>query len=170
MTGDREKSIAAGMNDHLTKPVQTENLLRLIEKLPVRELRGVSSPLSDAYRNEDQQSMHKNFDRLFHELQEDLAFMEKMAHEFKTSSEIQLADLKIAAAKGDAGQFRFNAHKLKGSLAVLRAEKAGRMAAELEMMGQSQKLAGAAELLQQFEKEIGLVTKNLFSYIMYTNR
>jgi PAS domain S-box-containing protein len=170
MTRDREKSIAAGMNDHLTKPVQTENLLRLIENLPVRELREVSSPLSDAYQNEDQPSMHKNFDQLFHELQEDLAFMEKMAHEFKTSSEMQLADLKIAAAKGDAEQFRFNAHKLKGALAVLRAEKAGRMAAELEMMGQSQDLAGAAELLQQFEEEIGLVIENLFSYIMHTNK
>lgn len=169
MTGDREKSIAAGMNYHLTKPVQTENLLRLIEKLPTREMRGVSSPLSDSCRSNDQPSIYTNFDRLFHELQEDLAFMEKMAHEFKTSSKMQLAELKIALTKGDAEKFRFNAHKLKGSLAVMRAEKAGHMATELEMMGQSKKLAGAAELLQHFEEEIDLVTENLFSYIMRPN-
>jgi DNA-binding response OmpR family regulator len=32
LTGDREKSITAGMDDHITKPVQQEELARVLEK------------------------------------------------------------------------------------------------------------------------------------------
>jgi DNA-binding response OmpR family regulator len=32
LTGDREKSITAGMDDHITKPVKQEELARVLEK------------------------------------------------------------------------------------------------------------------------------------------
>lgn len=165
MAGDREKSIAAGMNDHLTKPLQTETLLQLIEKLSPGEQRAVSGSVSDTFQGESLPAMQKGFDQLYLDLQMDLAFMEKMAYQFKTSAEKQLLDLKSAAAKSDAEQFRLSAHKLKGSLSVMRAEKAGSMAAGLEKMGQKGKLAGAEALLRQLAEEIDLVTENLFGYI-----
>jgi len=33
MKGDREKCIAAGMDDYLSKPIKTEKLFAMIEKL-----------------------------------------------------------------------------------------------------------------------------------------
>jgi CheY-like chemotaxis protein len=34
MVGDREKCVAAGMDDYLTKPIQTADIVRLLEATP----------------------------------------------------------------------------------------------------------------------------------------
>jgi two-component system, sensor histidine kinase and response regulator len=39
MQGDRERSLAAGMNDHVTKPIDINDLVNLIHDLIVPETR-----------------------------------------------------------------------------------------------------------------------------------
>ena len=46
MAGDREKSLAAGMNDHITKPIDPEQLFRaLLTWIDQSRLAGRTAPL-----------------------------------------------------------------------------------------------------------------------------
>jgi CheY-like chemotaxis protein len=48
MLGDREKCIAAGMDDYITKPIHADDLQRILEQWPLPRSRSLSSPLSPA--------------------------------------------------------------------------------------------------------------------------
>lgn len=167
MTGDREKSIAAGMNYHLTKPLQKETLLRLIDRLPTRTRsdESTSKKYLDTSEDSSMLAMQNGLDELYNELQMDTDFLIKIAHEFKNSSKTGLAALKTALKEGNAEKLHFHAHTLKGSLSVLRAGKAKQMAAELEKRGKKADLAGSEESIKQLEKEIELFTENLLNYL-----
>ena len=47
LTGDREKSLAAGMDDHITKPVNQEELARVLETFPGQSPLTVEMPAVD---------------------------------------------------------------------------------------------------------------------------
>ena len=73
----------------------------------------------------------------------------------------QLLQIRHAIDSVDASTLFSEAHKLKGSLLVLAADRAGAMALELEMMGRESRLEGAAELLCSLEAEVVNVSAEL---------
>jgi HPt (histidine-containing phosphotransfer) domain-containing protein len=93
---------------------------------------------------------------------EQLGGDESLLHEvldiFLVEAPKHLAALRFAVAQGEAETVETAAHTLKGELGYLGIPEISRRAAELEDMGRSHNLQGAASLLEQFDADVtGLI-------------
>jgi HPt (histidine-containing phosphotransfer) domain-containing protein len=77
---------------------------------------------------------------------------------FEEDHPAQLARIGQAIRDGDPVALTSAAHTLKGSLLALAADRAARIAIELEKMGRESRLEGAAELLTKLESEVLMVS------------
>jgi HPt (histidine-containing phosphotransfer) domain-containing protein len=124
---DRERCLAAGMDDYVSKPVRVEELLGAIERIAARfsieprpdPLDEASAPVLD---EEALRSSVRGNDELLRELIE----------LFEEDADAMLADMKDAIAHGDAAALASSAHAFIGSLGNFAARRAYARARELE--------------------------------------
>jgi HPt (histidine-containing phosphotransfer) domain-containing protein len=152
MKGDRERCLAAGMDDYVSKPIQSAELFAAIGRCllheagtrPGREpLAPPEPPLPDPidrhkalpYFGGDEDL----FGRLLREFVDDLAR--------------QIERLKAESASGDARSFTTTAHSLKSLSATFGADRLWQTAQQLEALGLDENLAAAPPLIQQVEAE-----------------
>jgi HPt (histidine-containing phosphotransfer) domain-containing protein len=88
----------------------------------------------------------------------DKGLMAELGQIFLADSLVQMADLRDAIARNNAGQLERTAHSLKGSLGTIAAGKARAIAYELELMGHTGGLDRAATTLQQLSTELDRLT------------
>jgi signal transduction histidine kinase/CheY-like chemotaxis protein len=118
MKGDRERSLAAGMDDHLVKPIEPSRLFEVLESLPSR---GAAIDRSGFWRQVAGRP----------ELARDLvAIFEKDAPELWSAAEESLE-------RKDATRLADVAHRLAGSFANFHAAAARESARRLELQARS---------------------------------
>ncbi|MGC4087881.1 MAG: ATP-binding protein [Polyangiaceae bacterium] len=123
LVGERERVLAAGMDDFLSKPFRPTSL----EKLLQRHARRSAAPPQDTQRDLDPNV--KRSEKLIR------LFLERMPE--------QLAQLEGAFQKGDAPQVRSHAHRIKGSALALAAERLSESAEALQRAAETGSLQGA---------------------------
>ncbi|MFB3916749.1 MAG: response regulator [Terriglobales bacterium] len=128
MSGDRERCIAAGMDDYLAKPIRREDLSQLIEKYC-----GAGELSLAVFKREQALARAGGDEELLAEL----------ADIFCRQSGRMLAAVEHAVQVRDAAALRIAAHTLKGSASVFGAERTVALAVELEEMGKHGDLPGA---------------------------
>ncbi|MCZ7686457.1 MAG: ATP-binding protein [Sandaracinaceae bacterium] len=151
MKGDRERMLAAGMDDYVAKPVRPAQLYAAVERFGApahRERAGEGPPSLDL----DAALSRAGGQR---ELLRELAAM------FAEQRPALLAELREAVEARDAPTLRRAAHTLKGSLALFGASEATRLAAELERMGREGAFQASAERLAELEAELVRVEAEL---------
>jgi CheY-like chemotaxis protein/HPt (histidine-containing phosphotransfer) domain-containing protein len=129
MKGDRERCLAAGMDDYLSKPLRPEELDAVLERWvhgrdaqPVEPAREPEDTLLDPERIE-------MFRRDYPEIVEQLVTL------FVDGTPPLIAELRDAAAGGDPEAVRRAAHKLKGSCQNIGATWMATLAREAETAG-----------------------------------
>ena len=147
LTGDREKSLAAGMDDHITKPVKQEELARVLEvfladsspKAPIKELvtHKVVPPV--------------DLERLHQALGEDPEEVFEILDLYRTEMAANLIKLDSAIACGNAGEVDLIAHNCAGTSANCGMVAVVEQLRELERMGRENELTGAASLKEQVD-------------------
>ena len=152
MKGDRERCLAAGMDEYLTKPIRSAELFKLLEgyakhgTLPVAALAAEAEPTGGTRAWDLERAMTR--------VGGDRDLLGELIVIFETECPKLLGLIRTAIERGDAASLEMNAHGLKGAAGNFSAGPVADRARELEMMGRNKKLDGAAETFRLLEGEI----------------
>jgi signal transduction histidine kinase/DNA-binding response OmpR family regulator/sensor domain CHASE-containing protein len=144
MKGDAERCLAAGMDGYLSKPIKADELYRIIDKT----LNPASTPSPSATEPVIDLTVLRTI------VGGEKDFLRDLAEIFRQDYPSQVAALHEAIHYGDDYRLKRIAHSLKGALATIGATTARSLAHELEIMGQTSLLEGAASVLHKLEAEL----------------
>jgi HPt (histidine-containing phosphotransfer) domain-containing protein len=139
LQGDRERGLAAGMEDYLVKPVTLGQL---------REALARCRPVARA----EEAALDR---AVLEQLRDDLGGAAPLRDVFATFLEktpVILAALRDAAARGDASGIRTAAHLIKGTSAMLGARALSDRCAEVEALCEPGVVPDAANRLTAIEE------------------
>ncbi|MCP4004641.1 MAG: response regulator, partial [bacterium] len=150
MKGDRERCLEAGMDDYTTKPLQIDELLRIIaghSRSIDTTSRGASSGPRKLF----------DFEAALERAGGDPVLLAEVVELLRQDSARRVEEIRQALDAGDAHNVECLAHALKGGLANLAAAPAAEAALCLETLGREGDLAHGAEALRMLEAELDLL-------------
>lgn len=169
MLADREKCLAAGMDDYLSKPLEQEELAKVIQRwsesqtengasskqpevIPATEQVEKSSPVTNGLRAGNANALTDSsppldLERLERISRGKVSVQQRLLQIFLEATPKDLAALELAISDRDSTRVRHYAHRIKGSAANLGAVAMSAIAGELEEMARQQILEGATERL-----------------------
>ncbi len=150
MKTDCEKCLNAGMDDYITKPVKTQELLSLISKYVKVEETFSENFVQNVF-------IKNNIDKMISETgfsQEEANQMYKEFLEFLSQT---IQELEKTVEEGDFEQLGKIAHKLKGASANLRFEKISQISAQIENQQTNQNREVCIDLIIQIKNELAIL-------------
>jgi CheY-like chemotaxis protein len=139
---DRERCLAAGMDDYLAKPVRSAELFAVVERIGSSErvLLTIPSDSADSYRLLDAAV-------LLAACGDEAAGLSRMCHGLRSYLPTRMAEVSEALRSGDAPRLRAAAHKLNGLVSAF-STMAGCAASDLEDQAQRGRLKEARSLVE----------------------
>lgn len=149
MIGDRERFLAAGMSDYVTKPLRPEELweaMRRVVALPEESTTPASVPSSEA----------EAYDRaaVLARLGGDEGVLQEIIAIFLQQADDQLARIEAAINAPDAAALEHTAHTFKSSVGFFGCAAAAAAAERLEELGEAGDLSGAREVFRTLKAAV----------------
>ena len=154
--GDRERCLEAGMDEYVSKPIDSDKLFEAIEKLT--RAAGIKKSVAAETVTVDTTLLLKAFDG-------DWDFFKEVVEIFLDDYPRLLDNLRRSFNEGDCDTFMRSAHSLKGMLKNFRAETAAEVAFDLEKKGKEADLNGVPPDIENLAAQIAEVDKTLRNMI-----
>jgi CheY-like chemotaxis protein len=174
MQGDRERCIAAGMDDYLAKPVRPEDVRKVIERWGIvastPESGGANAGAATAMATAivipsvGKDVPPVDMERLMDFTDGNTENLRELVTLYVKQTSEQLGQLQAAVEAGDVGEVRRIAHSCAGASATCGMARIVPPLRELERQGTDGRLTSAGELLQQTTEEFAAIRKILEPY------
>jgi PAS domain S-box-containing protein len=156
MRGDREKCLAAGMDDYLSKPLRPDELDRVLDQWVRAEQ--VPAPAASSSSLDG-----RVLTQLCETLGGDRDVLSQIVSLFAADAQDRVSDTERALAAHDADALRRAAHTLKGSSANVGATEVSRLAERVQRRAETGDFSEARVLVQRLRDEVGRATEALES-------
>jgi PAS domain S-box-containing protein len=150
--GDRERCLEAGMDEYVSKPIDSDKLFDAIEKL-TRDP-GNPGTTKDVSAALDKEILLKAFDG-------DWNFLKEVVDVFLSDYPRLLDNLRRAHKDSDSDTLMRAAHSLKGMLKNFQAEPAADVAYKLEKKGKENNFDGVPQAIENLVGQLAALDKTL---------
>ncbi|HEU5436555.1 MAG TPA: response regulator, partial [Telluria sp.] len=150
MKDDREVCLAAGMDDYMTKPIDTDQLVERLEASQIKRGEGDRQPplvqaapagLGRAF----------DLDSALKRSRGKVTLLKQLAGLFLQDLPGTLSDLQLAIASGDARGIERLAHRLRGAAFTISAEPLAESANRLEQIGKNKEFDRVQEAVRELQ-------------------
>ncbi|MEG5023884.1 PAS domain S-box protein [Microcoleus sp. AT8-B5] len=160
LKGDREKCLAAGMDDYISKPIAIEKLKSVLANWSVKLKIG-----NPKFKAEELQNSEPDIESVvdmarLHEISgADVEFEREILQTFVVDTGSYLEAAKGAIALGDMETLARHAHQIKGVSATAAVRLMPDMADRLQSLAESNDLEGATKIIAELEIILARVQK-----------
>ena len=155
MQGDREKCIAAGMDDYLAKPIRPGDVRNMIAKWTMPNDSKETKVAAPAAAAPAAQAAAVDMERLNEMAGGDKDMLRELVDLFYKQTTKQLTQLEGAVREKKAEEVRHLAHSCKGASATMGMAPLAAIFFELEKMGRAAVLDGAEKFVADATREFG---------------
>jgi CheY-like chemotaxis protein len=156
MQGDREKCLASGMDDYISKPVSVDALTHILS-----QYRASGAPAPDG-ENPDLSQAPRLDPGIYQQFQESMGEMAAdILGDFFSEAPKQLKTLWLSLESKDPASLERTAHSLKSGSALLGAMRMSGLCQALEVSANDGNPAAAAERIRQIESEYAALQTRL---------
>jgi two-component system sensor histidine kinase/response regulator len=167
MAGDRERCLAAGMDDYVSKPLRKEDLLRALEGAKVKAgEHETDSPIPTGPRPASEEVL-VDIDQLRDVTDDEPDRMQQLINLYLTQTVPMLDSLNEAIQTNSSGDVARIAHKLVGSSVSCGVEAFTQSLRELERLGHEGNLSGAHALFDDVRHKFPRV-QSVFTQFVQT--
>ena len=152
MKGDRERMLAAGLDEYVSKPLDFDLLTSILTKIDQERYgSGVKDDIIN--QTEDEDALNSNYlEHLMTLCMDDVETVRAVISCFLDNGEQYMENIKKAVAEKDSIQLKMSAHRLKGAATYFGNQTVVDCAARLEKMGHDKQLAEIEMVFEQLQK------------------
>src|ERR1700693_3099697 len=153
MAGDRERCLAAGMDDYVSKPLRKEDLLRAVEGAKVAVDKDESNSPTLTFPSSASDEALVDIDQLRDVTDNEPDRMRRLIHIYLTQAAPMLDELNVAIQINSGGEVARLAHKLVGSSISCGVQAFTQPLRELERLGNEGDLSLANALFDNVRRQ-----------------
>jgi PAS domain S-box-containing protein len=171
MAGDRERCLEAGMDDYVSKPVRSAELIAVLHRITERASHvGTPHVEQPTPAGDPDAERVLNWKRAVEQLGSSETTLREVSKVFLEQLPEMMARIRNAVETADADALRESAHRFKGAASALAAESVVELARRLEDAGARRQLDAIASDRQRFEQQVTRLEHELRAALTETGR
>ncbi len=160
MQGDRERCLAAGMDEYMSKPIRAKQLVQILDSLLSPQTPSAASLLQREEKTAPSESLI-DWDSAMESVEGDRELLKSLIEVFRAESQRSLLDLKSAAEANNPPMLRSQAHSLKGAMLAIGAIKTAKFTQTIELAAAHESMELILERLRLLEQQLSQIGEEL---------